>query len=485
MNTFYWHDYETWGAQPSIDRPSQFAGVRTDENLNIIDSPLVIYCQPPEDLWPHPEACLVTGLTPQVVASKGLPEREFIAKIHQQLATPKTCGVGYNSIRFDDEVTRYTLYRNFYDPYEREWRNGNSRWDIIDMVRLVYALRPDGIEWPVVDGKPSFKLENLTAANDIGHTAAHDAYSDVEATINLAKLIKNKKTALYDFVCQNRSKQAVMKMMDFESRKPLLHISSQFPSTRGCVGLIAPIAMHPVNKNAVICYELSVDPSPLAELSAEQIHQRVFTREEDLPEGQQRLPIKLVHLNKSPILTTPKLLDADASRRLGIDKTMCERHWQSLKNLDIADKLRQVHRLANFEGGSDPETQLYDGFIGDADKREMAKVRDATVSTLVAMRPDFSDARLKQMFSRYLARNHFDQLSDTAKQQWHAFVRQRLLTGSEDRGSTRLSYEGLMARIQALTDEVGQSAANIAILSELRNHALSKAEQYQLDHPEI
>ena len=114
--TLYWHDYETTGATPARDRPSQFAGVRTDEALNVIGEPLVIYCQPPRDILPHPVASLVTGITPQLAESEGLPEREFISRIHAELAQPGTCGVGYNSIRFDDEVTSYTCYSKFIDP---------------------------------------------------------------------------------------------------------------------------------------------------------------------------------------------------------------------------------------------------------------------------------------------------------------------------------------------------------------------------------
>src|SRR5690554_3991737 len=181
--TFYWHDYETFGVDPARDRPVQFAGLRTDAQLNPIGEPLVIYARPADDYLPHPKACLVTGITPQEALAKGLPEREFIRLIHEELAQPGTCGVGYNSLRFDDEVTRYTLYRNFYDPYAREWQNGNSRWDIIDMLRAAYALRPEGIVWPQrEDGLVSFKLEELTAANGISHEAAHGALSDVHAT---------------------------------------------------------------------------------------------------------------------------------------------------------------------------------------------------------------------------------------------------------------------------------------------------------------
>ena len=179
-NSFYWHDYETWGTDPRRDRPCQFAGQRTDLDLNPIGPPLVIYARPAADILPHPEACLITGLSPQMAAERGLPEAEFAADIARELSRPGTCGVGYNSLRFDDEVTRHLFYRNLRDPYGREWQNGNSRWDLIDTLRLAHALRPTGINWPTgEDGVASFRLEGLTQANGIEHSGAHDALADV------------------------------------------------------------------------------------------------------------------------------------------------------------------------------------------------------------------------------------------------------------------------------------------------------------------
>lgn len=475
MKTFYWHDYETWGINPAIDRPSQFAGVRTDENLNIVSDPLVIYCQPCEDVLPHPEACLVTGITPQKARAEGLPEREFIQRIHREFAKPKTCAVGYNSIRFDDEVTRYSLYRNFYDPYEREWRNGNSRWDIIDMVRLVYALRPQDIEWPMVDGKPSFRLELLTEANGISHAAAHDAYSDVAATIEMAKLVKTRKPALYDYVTNNKSKQAVAKLIDIQARKPLLHISSKFPAMHGCAGLVVPLAMHPVNKNAVIVYELSVDPAPLDTLSVEEIHQRVFSSQEDLGE-MSRLPIKLIHLNKCPILATPKLLDNPAAQRLHIDKALCEKHWYQIKQFDIEDKVQQLFQMERFQPSSDPEARLYDGFIGNSDKYAMADVRKLDTEALAQAHMVFEDGRLQEMFERYRARNAFHALTDEMQSQWTEFVRSRLAEG----GERLLSIADLRSRVDTIKDEQNLSPAEHAILNELVAYAAELADKYKI-----
>lgn len=476
MKTLYWHDYETWGANPALDRPSQFAGVRTDEDLNIIGEPLVMYCQPPEDLWPQPMACLITGITPQQAQQKGIQERQFIELIFREFSQPGTCGVGYNTIRFDDEVTRYTLFRNFYDPYEREWRNGNSRWDVIDMVRMVYALRPEGIEWPVIDDKPSFKLEYLTQANGISHGAAHDAFSDVEATINLAKLIKQKQPQLYDYVYQHRLKNKVSGLIDLTSRKPLLHISSRFPSTRGCAGLIAPLAIHPVNKNAIIVIDLSVDPSPLLHLSPDEIRQRVFVSNDDLPEGEERLPIKLVHLNKCPVLATPKLITPQVEQRLGLDKEQCEKHWQMLRTWDIASKLQDMYRLDNFTPSSDPEAQLYNGFVNDRDKSLMSHVRNASNAELVKHNFLFEDERLNQIITRYKARNCFEDLSPEEKVQWQEFVSDRLFHGDGE----HLDYDAFLSEVKRLLLEYAGDDAKLHILRELEQYAGERKAQFAI-----
>src|SRR5574343_627686 len=167
-HTFLWHDYETFGARPRPDRPAQFAAIRTDAELNPIGEPVMLYCQPAPDYLPDPESCLLTGITPQLCLERGLPEHEFAARIEAELARPDTVGVGYNTIRFDDEFTRHLFWRNLIDPYARAWQNGGGRWDLLDLVRTAYALRPDGITWPHHDdGQVSFKLEHLSAANGL------------------------------------------------------------------------------------------------------------------------------------------------------------------------------------------------------------------------------------------------------------------------------------------------------------------------------
>ena len=475
QNTLYWHDYETWGEVPAIDRPSQFAGVRTDEDLNIIGEPLMMYCKPAPDVLPKPDACLITGLLPQFADEKGLPEYQFIARIHAELSRPGTCGVGYNSIRFDDEVTRYALYRNFYDPYEREWRNGNSRWDIIDMVRMTRALRPEGIEWPnYEDGRSCFKLEVLTKANGLVHEAAHDALSDVYATIAVAKLIKTYQPKLYDYAYKLRDKRFVARMIDIDGHKPLLHISSRFPAGNGNAALVLPLAMHPSNKNSVIAFNLASDPAALLSLSVEELRQRLFTRTEDLPEGVERLALKEIHINKTPMLLPAAMLDDATAQRLQIDKSRCERHWNCLRNLTLAEQQRMQQTLYQlyseniFEEKTDPEQMLYKGFFDDQDKRLMARVRQADAETLANVPFDFHDARLGEMLFRYRARNFPASLSVEENARWQSFCHWRL-TRKEAQSSLTLAE--FYARLAELTADASLNEQQQLLLKHLKAYA--------------
>jgi exodeoxyribonuclease-1 len=448
--TFYWHDYETWGADPRRDRPAQFAGLRTDTELNPLGEPLVIYCKPADDLLPQPAACLVTGITPQKALAEGLIEAEFIKRIHRELSVPGTCGVGYNSIRFDDEVTRYTLYRNFYDPYAREWRDGNSRWDIIDMVRLTHALRPDGITWPRhEDGKPSFKLEALTRANGIVHEAAHDALSDVYATIALARLIKQRQPRLYTYVFASRSKQRVAQMLNLQERRAVLHVSSMYPAELGCIAMVIPLARHPGNPNGVIVYDLRYDPSPLLELDETELHRRLFTAAAELPEGVERLPLKTVHLNKCPVLVPLNTLTPAAAERWAIDLQQGETHRQRLlASEELADKVARIHGMSEFEPISDPDQALYSGgFFSQEDRQRMDRILRCTPQELVGFPLLFDDQRLPEMLFRYRARNWPQTLTADERERWEEYRQARLF---EPEGGGSLQMDDYLEMLDRL-----------------------------------
>jgi exodeoxyribonuclease-1 len=461
-NSLYWYDYETFGLDPSRDGISQFAGIRTNERLEVIGEPLTIYCYPPIDRLPSPEACLVTGITPQIALEKGIPEKEFIQKVLQELSFPNTCGVGYNSIGFDDEFTRYTLYRNFYDPYSREWENGNSRWDILNLLRLSRALRPDGIEWPVKnDGSPCFKLTSLTQANGIDHESAHDALSDVLATINVAKLVMTNQPKLYDYVYQLRFKDKVMELIDVRQRKPFLHVSGKLPKENYYTTLMLSLARHPTNKNSIICFNLMGDLEPLLELSVKEIYQRLFFRKSD----QEKLSVLTIEVNKCPVVATAKLIDSLVAKRLGISLEQCESNLQLLLKNNLASKLQAVYAMRVFENSDDPERSLYQGFIDNSDKKLLPIAREASPQELTASSILFRDKRYQELIFLYRAKNYPDSLSLQEQTVWKNMRLKRLT----DIVGGQLSLESYFSRIDELLSAEKLSEQDCNILLSLKD----------------
>lgn len=432
-HTFLWHDYETFGVQPRRDRPAQFAAIRTDADLNEIDAPIMLYCQPAPDYLPDPQSCLITGITPQHCLQNGVPEHQFAARIEQAFSQTGTIGVGYNSIRFDDEVTRFLFWRNLIDPYAREWQNSCGRWDILDMVRTAYALRPDGINWPQhEDGRPSFRLEQLTAANGISHTAAHDALSDVRATIALARLIRQHQPKLFEFCLGLHKKERATAEIGWPLQKPFLHVSGMFAAERGCIAPMWPLAVHPNNKNEIIAWDLAFDPTELATLDAATMRQRMFSKAEELPQGVTRLPIKTIHLNKSPVVIgNLKTLSNEMASRWKIDMTTVQQYAAAAAALpDLTHIWHAIFLRPAAEAPIDVDEDLYGGFVGNDDRRTLNRLRALPQQQLASAQFSFADVRLEELLSRYRARNFPQTLSLEETEAWEIHRAARLFDGS-------------------------------------------------------
>ena len=466
--SFFWHDYETFGRVPRRDRPAQFAGLRTDAALNEVGEPVMLYCQPAPDTLPDPESCLLTGITPQQCLARGVPEHAFAAQVLAALGEPGTVGVGYNTIRFDDEVTRHLFWRNLIDPYGREWQNGCGRWDLLDTVRTTWALRPEGIEWPRHDdGRPSFKLEHLSAANGLAHEAAHDALSDVRATIALARLVRERQPRLFDFCLKLRRKEAVWQ--EIGSGRPFLHVSGMFPVERGCLGLVWPLAPHPTNKNELIVWDLAHDPAELLELDADTLRLRMFSKAAELPEGMARLPVKTIHVNKSPVVIgNLKTLPPAMAERWGLDLAQGLRHaaWAASQAPALAARpwARAFQRAAPAQA-PDVDEDLYGGFVNPADRRTLERLRTLDGAALAGKRPAFDDPRLEELLFRYRARNWPQTLDEAEQARWLQHCSERLHEGVGG-GQTLAQF---LERIDALSeaaDERGQ-----ALLGELVDYA--------------
>jgi len=430
--SFYWHDYETFGVDPRSDRPAQFAGQRTDPDLNLVGEPLELWCRLSPDYLPHPEACGLTGIGPAAVRRQGVPEADFIGAIHREMAVPDTCSCGYNSLRFDDEVTRCALFRNLLDPYGREWQNGNSRWDLLDVLRLARAFRPGGLVWPEdPDGTPSFRLERLTAANGIPHAEAHTALADVHATIALARKLKQAQPRLWDFALKARGKQWVRAQVDPEHPQPLIHVSGMFKAAQGAFSLVWPLGEQPGRANEIVLWDLRHPFEPFLDLEPEALRQRLYQPAEELArQGLSRLPAKTLHLNRCPMVVRDlRMLTPEVVERYQVDLPGARARGEAL----AAQPGFRQRLLAAFAGSPaaggpvDPDFSIYGGgFFGNQDRGWMDRISRTPPAALAGLRPVFKDPRCAELFFRYRARNWPETLNPAEQARWSAHCRARL-----------------------------------------------------------
>ncbi|MEZ7971784.1 MAG: exodeoxyribonuclease I [Pseudomonadales bacterium] len=461
--TLYWYDLETTGIDSILDRPLQFAGVRTDLDLHEIKPPQNFLGRPGTDVLPQPEALLVTGISLVEIQGKGMSERAFAEKVLEQFNQSQSCVVGFNSLRFDDEFTRQMLYRNFRDPYAREWRNGNSRWDVIDLFRAAYALRPAGFNWPKKDnGSPSFKLEDMAHANGMAHIDAHDALADVRATIELTKRLRAAQPKLYDFMFRLRDKKAVLQQLYPLGKNPIVHVSAMYPASKGCTALVMPICQHPTNNNAVICFDLSQAPESLISASASELARLVFTANDQLEEKEQRIALKTIHINRCPFIAPLATLDDECAGRLGIDRSQSEaRAIQLMGVAGLVEKIQEVYGGTHFTDSEDPDFQLYQGgFFSDADRNTMSELLTVPPEQLGSFEGRFQDDRLDEMLFRFRGRNHPELLSDVEVIQWRAFCAEKWSGGQ--------AIDEIQLRLNQL--EQGLEGSGKTVLAELRDY---------------
>ena len=459
-HTFLWHDYETFGANPRIDRPAQFAAIRTDADLNEIGEPMEWYCLPTPDYVPDPKSCLITGITPQTCVSKGgLPEPEFARRIEAAMAEAGTVGVGYNSLRFDDEFTRFMLWRNLRDPYAREWQNQCGRWDLLEVVRLVFALRPEGTVWPKKpDGTHSLKLEDLARANGIGHESAHDALSDVRATIGLARHIKQVQPKLFDYALGLRNKAQVTQALRWpitpSQAQAFIYVAAGFGVAQGYMGVVWPLAVHPTNKNEVIVWDLRHDPRQLLDMDTATLKRRWFGKKTELQDGETRLPLHTLAINKSPMVVhSLKVLSAAQAQRWQIDMDRVHDHAQIAQALpDLSGVFAQV-LLRPVSPSADVEQDLYGGFVADADRRTLVQLLEQPPTSAMWQNATFRDDRLNDLVFRFRARHFPDSLNAAEQSAWQRHCSARLLHGQGGVRTAQQLFDELDELMQAAENE--------------------------------
>lgn len=462
------YDLETSGINPREQRIMQFAGQRTDMNLQPIGEPYNIIIKLTDDVLPDPDAILVTGITPQQTLTEGITEAEFLKIFHSDIATHGTIFVGYNTVRFDDEFMRYLHYRNFYDAYEWHWQDGKSRWDLLDVVRITRALRPDGIKWPFgPDGRASNRLELLTSINGLDHQNAHDALSDVNATIALAKLIKDKQPRLFEYLLKMRDKRAVEELVT--SGEPFVYASGKYPSETEKTTVALFLCENP--KTGALVYDLRHDPKPWLALSPEKLAEAwKWKRDSTEP----RLPVKTLQYNRCPAVAPVTVLDDASKERLKLDMNAISANAKLLRNNpDFCHKVQQAAQILNKEQQTSwlsaeqlVDGQLYDGFIGGQDKTKMSAVRAAGAKEVADLQLNFADDRLNKLLPLYKMRNYPNVASEEERLGWESF-RQSKLLGPSGRA------EKFFARLVELAEQPGITENQRFLLEELQLYGQS------------
>lgn len=438
-DSFLFYDLETSGFDPRQARIVQFAAQRTDLDLKPIGDPINVLIKLTPDVLPEPDAVLVTGITPQMTIAEGLTEFEFLNLFYAEAVKPGTIFTGFNSVRFDDEFMRFINYRNFYDAYEWQWADNNSRWDVLDAVRMTRALKPDGIKWPFApDGKPANRLEYLTSINKLSHESAHDAMSDVHATISVAKLIRDNQPALFDHLVSIRKKAHVKDIVD--SGKPFMYTSGRYPSEFLHTTVSILIGRH-ADRDYALVYDLRHDPEPFINMSIEElIDAWKYTKD---PEAI-RLPVKTLKYNRCPAIVPGVVQDETTLERLQLDRNQIAVNMAKLSKsgkqfssnlfeaVERMDEARAKDQTSLVDNQLTVDARLYDGFIDGADKQSMRAVRVADPTELSGFAGKFKDGRLKNLLPLYKSRNFPKALDSKERTAWDDYCSLRLTEGGAE-----------------------------------------------------
>lgn len=472
--TFYFYDLETSGVSPKHSRVMQFAGQRTDENLQPIGQPDDLLIRLSQDVLPDPEAIVLTGITPQTTLADGLTEKEFLDYFNENISEPDTVFLGFNTVRFDDEFMRYLQYRNYFDPYEWQWKDGRSRWDMLDVVRMMRALRPDGLEWPVsIDGTPTNRLESLAAVNGISHINAHTALADVNALIELAQKIRDAQPKLFTYLCEMRGKKRVAELV--MNGQPFLYTSGSLESQHEKTSVAFACEQLPDGSGAII-FDSRYSPEKWLTASDAELLDSLAWKPDRKQED--KLPFKTLQFNRCPAVAPLGVLDDASKKRLSIDLEACKSHIQELtSHPELITKISRAilakkaeYQTAMFPDETSPETKLYDGFFSDQDRSKCAKVQRFKKEDIASFIPDFADIRLNGIWPLYKARNYPKLLSVEEKSAWEQHVERQLFDGGD-----KSAYSKFLERLAKVAARDGLNKDQLYVIEELKLYAESIA----------
>lgn len=411
---FAFYDFETTGTSPAFDQPLQFAAILTDDDFNEVER-VDIRCRLSPHLLPAPWALAVTGVTPVQLTDPDLPSWfEFSHRISDLIRrwAPATW-TGYNSLAFDEEFLRQTFYQNLHpNLYQTQFDNN----DRLDLMKVIYAVRdrePRILEWPLDDlGRGSFKLDRLAPANGFTQHAAHDALGDVEATIHIATLIRDRAHALWSQCLRNRDKTEVSRLLQGGHPLSLIERFGAAPP-RSYFGVYA--GTNPQNQNAMAFLDLDLFDASIIEAD----DQTLATAVSSAP----RL-IRTVAINKVPNIFP---IASPSNAHSAIARLVASRpDFQKRVGQALAD------RYADREEPEHVEQQIYGGFYSAADKQLLEDLRTSDWPQRAELVAQLQDPRLRQLGMRLIFWNAPEFVSENYRSAAQTATRERWLSNDPD-----------------------------------------------------
>jgi len=376
---FAFYDFETTGTSPAFDQPLQFAAILTDDDFNEVER-VNLRCRLAPHILPSPMAMAVTGVTPDQMLDPALPSWfEFAAQLRDLIErwAPATW-TGYNSIAFDEEVLRQTFYQNLHPNFYETQFNGNDRLDLMKAVYVVWTRAPEILKWPTGEkGQIVFKLDQLAPLNGFTSHNAHDALGDVEATIHLAKIIRDTSPDLWASILRNRDKHDVKERLITGRAMALVERFGGPP--REFIGCFCGFQEGSPNR-AGFFNVAAADPADYLDADDEKLDEAV---------GKSPITIRALAINKFPSMFELKDVDPEVTRRAGLiasNPGFCERVGKAL-----------TRRFADAEPPEQVEQRIYQGFYSQSDQMALRGFRDADWPKRMELIKSFEDARLRYL----------------------------------------------------------------------------------------
>ena len=407
---YVFYDFETTGISPAFDQPLQFGAVLTDAQFNEIDR-VELRCKLAPHIIPSPYALVVTGLSPEQIVDPALPELfEFSQSIMDLIDrwTPATW-IGYNSMKFDEEVLRQTLYQNLQPNIYATQTNGNSRMDMLTVVYAVWCRNRKLLNWPTnTYGGTSFKLDQLAPQNGFGTHNAHDALGDVEATLHLARMISKGDHSLWSSFLFNRNKRSILrKLGEFPPVAIVSRDGSAPPKTYiGCF-----CGTLPGNTSSAVFFNLQAGDPEVIGSSDEKLNL-------NLAEGASKITFSL------PINKTPAIFSIHDPAREHVERAGVIAKSPSLR----ATFLHSASALFSNDKAPDAvpvEKQIYGKFYSNSDRALLQEFQSSDWISRRKIVNLFEDARLRQLGRRLIAYYRKDLLTEREAMQFKNFIKER------------------------------------------------------------